>query len=119
MRDALVIVERGPHGTVFPVEAFRLASGLAAMDIETRVVLLGDAVYCLHRDQDTTGIGMPPITASLDIMATAGVSLAVVSDDLARLGVGREDLLPHEGLQFISPAELAAMVAGAGCSFRF
>jgi len=46
-KKATIIVTKPPYGTAIMAEAFRTAMGLPAVNIETRVVLEGDAVFAL------------------------------------------------------------------------
>ena len=46
-KKATILVTKPPYGTAVMAEAFRTAMGIPAVNIETRVVLEGDAVYAL------------------------------------------------------------------------
>lgn len=61
MSDAkkiMFVMQRSPHGSIYPYEGleFILISGAYEQDIS--LVFVGDGVYALKKDQDTSGIGI-------------------------------------------------------------
>ena len=55
-KNIAVVIQEDPRKTHRPVEALRIALGLAAGDHTTTVILLGEAVRLLNEDNDTDDI---------------------------------------------------------------
>jgi len=119
MNEALIILTKPPFGRVFSVECIRMASGLKAMDINAVMVLLGEAAFTLMKNQDTTGIRIPPMQGGLDILAMSEGRLLVVQEDLDMLGLQRGDLIDYPYLEIIDRDDLDELVVSARCMFRF
>ncbi|MHA1681485.1 MAG: DsrE family protein [Promethearchaeota archaeon] len=119
MDEALVILTKSPFGRIFSVEGIRMASGLAAMDIKTTFLMIGESIYTLHRGQDGTGIHFPTHEAGLDILEMSEVEIVIVREEMERLGVREGDLMDYPFLKIINREEMVRMVAEAECSFRF
>ena len=119
MDEALIILTHPPFGRVLAVESLRMASGLKAMDIDAKLVLIGEATFTLAKNQDGSGIHMPPMDAALDILAMSETPIAIVQEDMDVLGVKREDCLDYPFLEIIDREELEARIAASKCAFRF
>ncbi len=119
MDEALIILTHPPFGKVHAVESLRMASGLKAMDIDTKLVLIGEATFTLAKNQDGSGIHMPPMNAALDILAMSEAPIAVVQEDMDILGIKREDLVDYPFLEIIDRDELESRIAASKCAFRF
>jgi sulfur relay (sulfurtransferase) DsrF/TusC family protein len=119
MDEALIILTHPPFGRVHAVESLRMASGLKAMDINAKLALIGEATFTLLKNQDGSGIHMPPMNAALDILAMSEASIAVIQEDMDILGIKRGDLVDYPFLEVIDREELETRIAASKCAFRF
>jgi sulfur relay (sulfurtransferase) DsrF/TusC family protein len=119
MDEALIILTHPPFGRVLAVESLRMASGLKAMDIDTKLVLIGEATFTLAKNQDGSGIHIPPMDGALDVLAMSEAPIAVVQEDMDILGIKKEDLVDYPFLEIIDRDALEARIAASKCTFRF
>ncbi len=52
------VLRHAPHGTIYTYEGLEMILIMAAYEQDLSVVFIGDGVYALKKDQDTTGIGI-------------------------------------------------------------
>lgn len=119
MDEALIILTQPPFGHVHAVESLRMASGLKALDINARLALVGEATFTMLKNQDGSGIHMPPMNAALDILAKSEASIAVIQEDMDLLGITKDDLVDYPYLEIIDREELETRIAASKCAFRF
>jgi sulfur relay (sulfurtransferase) DsrF/TusC family protein len=119
MDEALIILTCPPFGRVLAVECLRMASGLKAMDINATIILFGEAMVTLAKNQDGTGIRMPAMNAALDILVLSEVQIAVIQEEMDIMGISKTDLIDYQYLEVIDRDELDARLASARCTFRF
>jgi sulfur relay (sulfurtransferase) DsrF/TusC family protein len=119
MDEALIILTQPPFGHVHAVECLRMASGLKAMDINAKLVLIGEATFTLLKNQDGSGIHMPPMNAALDVLAMSEAPIAAIQEDMDILGITRDDLIDYPYLEIIDREECEARIAASKCAFRF
>ena len=53
MKSFLIILNEGPYGSERPYNGLRLAMSLQTKDAPVKVFLMGDAVGCARKDQQT------------------------------------------------------------------
>ena len=119
MEKAYIILTKSPYGRVFSVEGIRLASGLAAMDIPTTMLFLGESIYSLHKNQDASKLEMPDLMGGFDILEMSEVGVNVVDEDLAARAMVEDDLVDYPFLEVITKEEMTKRIAESDCSFRF
>jgi len=51
------VLRHAPHGTIYTYEGLEMILIMAAYEQDLSVVFIGDGVYALKKDQDTSGIG--------------------------------------------------------------
>jgi len=92
MKQFLFILRHAPHGTSYGKEgldAILMASAFAP----TAVLLLGDGIFQLMRDQQTEALGVKNFAAAFAALAQYDVSEVYVSArDLAERGLNDEQL---------------------------
>nr|MDO8110711.1 DsrE family protein [Candidatus Sigynarchaeota archaeon] len=96
-----------------------MASGLQAMDIKTMIVLFGEAIFTLLKNQDGTSIHIPAMNGALDILAMSEGRIAAVQEDMDILGITKEDLVEYPYLEIIDREQLDLLLTGAQCTLRF
>jgi len=119
MDEALIILTRPPFGHVHAVESIRMTSGLKTLDIDVKLVMLGEAALTLLKNQDGSGIHMPPMDTALGVLAMSEAPIAVLQEDMEILGITREHLIDYPYLEIIDRDEFEARIASAKCAFRF
>ncbi len=96
-----------------------MATGLSAMEIPTRILFLGDAVYTLKKGQDPEGLQMPPVHSGLQFLELEEIPIYVTREDLEEHGLEPGDMIDYPYLHVITRDKCAIMIMEEACSFRF
>ena len=112
MKSVLIMVSNGPFGSNSTYEAIRLGSGFLGLgeDIETKVVLYGDAVMMLSSKTTAEPIGMDALDEGLEMADLTEMPLCVISEDLAERGLTKDDLIEYDELEIISVADMPKII---------
>ena len=89
------------------------------MDIETTFVMLGEASYTMHDNQDTSGIGMPNLHGGLEILEMCEIKIVLVKEELEKIGMKESNIVDYPDLAIVDMKEMVTMIAESECSFRF
>lgn len=112
MRRLVFLVRRAPYGTSFGREALEAILATSAFELPTTVVLDGDGVLQLVRDQDPSANGEKNAGATWEALPMFEVEdVRVHAPSLATRGLTADDLLLPVTL--LDDAELAAVIAEA------
>jgi tRNA 2-thiouridine synthesizing protein C len=57
-KKVLHVMRHAPHGTVYSYEGLEMILMMAAYELDLSVAFIGDGVYALKKEQDTTDIGI-------------------------------------------------------------
>ncbi|MEI7934918.1 MAG: sulfurtransferase complex subunit TusC [Chlorobiaceae bacterium] len=58
VKKIMHVLRHAPHGTIYTYEGLEMILIMAAYEQDLSVVFIGDGVYALKKDQDTSGIGI-------------------------------------------------------------
>jgi len=107
MRRVMVLIRSVPHGTTNVGEGLRAAIAFAGMDIETKIVLMDDAVFAAVKGQVPDAIGATSLDESILNAKEFGATLVVHVESLQQRGIGKDELLEVETIGTEKIAELA------------
>ncbi|NTU53636.1 MAG: sulfurtransferase complex subunit TusC [Chlorobiaceae bacterium] len=94
IRKIMHVMRRAPHGSIYSYEGLEMILIMAAYEQDLSVVFIGDGVYALKKDQDTTGIGIKGFSKTF--MALDGYDVEKLFVDRASLeerGLTEDDLV--------------------------
>jgi sulfur relay (sulfurtransferase) DsrF/TusC family protein len=110
MRRVMILIRSPPHGTTNVGEGLRAGVALAGMDIETTIVLMGDAVFSALTGQDPDAINASSLSESIANANDFGARLVVHEESMQQRGIGRDELLGAETMGTERIAQLARKV---------
>jgi sulfur transfer complex TusBCD TusB component (DsrH family) len=120
MGKTLNVVERAYHATLEEQDDVALWFALAMKvqgNLDQSVLLRGNAVNYLLRDQDASGLKIadialdppPRIAQDIGLLQEKGIAILAIEEDLAARAVPRDRLIP--GVELVKKAELPALLA--------
>jgi tRNA 2-thiouridine synthesizing protein C len=112
MRKIMVLIRSPPHGSTNVGEGLRAAIALAGMDVETTIVLMGDAVFAAVKGQATDAIGATSLDESIVNAKEFGAKLLVHVESLQQRGIEEDELLDIEAVGTERVAALSHEVDG-------
>lgn len=116
-KKATIVVTKPPYGSAIMAEAFRAAMGIPSTNIETNVVLEGDAVYALLKSaKPKEGLDFGHMGEAFMMYDEYGFTLYVHKASVEARGMKCEDLLHCEP---IDDAGLEAMLRDSDAILRF
>ena len=120
MKQLLIIIDKGPSighrcGTIIG-EGLRAAVGLAGMDIETTVVLVGDAVFTILKEQSLGGTGMKDLDQFMKDAEEFGLKVQVHLESAQKRGIPADLLARFETL---SKERLSQLVHEVNATITF
>ena len=107
MRKIVILIRSPPHGAANLGEGIRAAIALPDKDIETTIVLMGDAVFAALKGQVTDAIGATSLDEPILKAKEFGARLVVHMESLQQRGIGKEELLEVETVGTEEIAQLA------------
>ncbi len=98
MKEAVVLIRKGPYGEASAAEGFRVVMTLPAMGISTTVVALEDGVFCLLRGGDGRRVGWrESLYEAFAQCSDYDARLLVHTPSLVERGIEKQDLVACEG----------------------
>jgi len=117
MNKVLVLITKGPYGTSLSAEAFRLAVGLASMEMEVSIAFTDDGVFNLVKGQTPDELDMKPMSQAFSgIKQGFGVNTYALDESLRARGLSADELVE---VGVIDSCTLARMLADADAVARF
>ncbi|TLU88647.1 MAG: sulfurtransferase complex subunit TusC [Chlorobium sp.] len=93
VKKILHVMRHAPHGTVYTYEGLEMILMMAAYEQDLTVVFIGDGVYALKKEQDTTDIGVKGYARTFAALGDYDVEkLYVDRISLEERGLTEEDL---------------------------
>ncbi len=90
----MYVNHRPPHGTIYALECLEVVLITAAFDQVVSLVFIGDGVYQLKKDQDTTGIGTKNFSKTYRALDDYDVEqIYVERESLDARGLTADDLI--------------------------
>jgi sulfur relay (sulfurtransferase) DsrF/TusC family protein len=110
MHKVMILIRSPPYGTTNAGEGLRAGIAIAGMDIETTIVLMGDAIYAALTGQDPEAINAISLSESIANAKDFGARLVVHDESMRQRGIGRGELLGVEIMRAEEVAQLAREV---------
>ncbi|OGH00163.1 MAG: sulfurtransferase TusC [Candidatus Lambdaproteobacteria bacterium RIFOXYD1_FULL_56_27] len=93
IKKIMHVVRTAPHGTIYPYEGLEMVLIMAAYEQEISMTFIGDGVYCLKKDQDTSKLAIKGFMKTLGVLEDYDVEkLFVDRISLEERGLTEEDL---------------------------
>jgi tRNA 2-thiouridine synthesizing protein C len=94
IKKIMHVMRRAPHGSIYTYEGLEMILIMAAYEQDISLVFIGDGIYALKKNQDTTGIGIKGFSKTF--MALDGYDvekLYVDKQSLEERGLTEDDLV--------------------------
>lgn len=117
-KKIMFVMGKPPHGEIYPYEGleFILISGAYEQDLS--LVFIGDGIYCLKKNQDTTDLGIKGFVKTYRTLEGYDIEkLYVDGDSLKERGLSEEDLIVD--VEIKSSEEINAMMNEQDAVFPF
>lgn len=116
-KKATIVVTKPPYGSAIMAEAFRAAMGIPSTNIDTNVVLEGDAIYALLKTSNPKeGLDFGHMGEAFMMYDEYGFNLFVHKPSVEARGIRCQDLME---CQAIDDAGLEAMLRDSDAILRF
>ncbi len=93
MKKVLLIVNKGPFGSVFAAEALRAGIAFAGMDLETKLVFADDGVFCLLKNQHPEVAEMTSLAEGFDNAEEFGLKIFADAESVSERNLKNDDLI--------------------------
>ena len=92
MAKICFVNRNAPHGTIYAWEGLEVLLIFGAYDNELCAVYMDDAVFCLKKGQDTTGIGIKGFVQTLPVLEDYGCEKVYVDrESMEKRGLTTDD----------------------------
>jgi sulfur relay (sulfurtransferase) DsrF/TusC family protein len=116
--SALILLTRGTYGHWDDAfSAIQVGNAVLAVEEAATMLLLDDGVYFAVKGQDPSDIGFTSNISYIQDFLDLGGRMLALQTSLEKRGLTQEDLL--EGVQVITPSQMAAEVARHSVSVTF
>ena len=105
VKKIMHVLRHAPHGTIYTYEGLEMILIMAAYEQDLSVVFIGDGIYALKKNQETSGIGIKGFSRTF--MALDGYDVEKLYVDqysLEERGLTVEDLVVD--VEVMSSAEI-------------
>lgn len=93
VKKMMHIVRTAPHGTIYTYEGLEMVLIMAAYDQEISMAFIGDGVFSLKKDQDTTELQIKGFMKTLGVLDDYDVEdIYVDKKSLEERGLTEDDL---------------------------
>ncbi len=117
-KKMMFVMQRPPHGTIYPYEGLEFILIAAAYEQDISLVFLGDGVYNLMKDQETSGLGIKGFVKTYRSLEGYDVEKIYVDElSLTERGLQTDDLAVD--VEVKSAGELAKMMKEQDAVFPF
>src|SRR3989304_5974502 len=110
MQKILILLRSSPYGTTNFGEGLRAAIALAGMDIDTKILLMDDAVYATMRNQNPAVIGMSSLEGAFRSASEFGAKIIAHSEALTRRGILESEMV---GVKTVKTQNITELVHDA------
>ena len=108
-KKIMFVLQRAPHGSIYPYEGLEFVLITAAYEQDLSLVFVGDGVYNLKKDQDTTEIGIKGFVKTYRTLGDYDVEKVYVDkSSMEERGLKPEDLIID--VQMKTAAEINAIM---------
>ena len=112
MKSAILLVKKGPYGSMLGFETARFAKDLKTRgNVEVHVVALDDGIFFYLENQQSQEIGTPPFSIVMQNTAKAGIPLYAVKESLEERNITKEEFDPTWDVKIITREKLAEMIS--------
>ena len=112
MKSAILLVKKGPYGTMLGFETARFAKDLKTRgNVDVHVVALDDGVYFYLENQQSQEIGTPPFSIVIQNTAKEEIPLYAVEESLKERSITKEDFDPAWEVKIITREKLTEMIS--------
>ncbi|NTW83365.1 MAG: sulfurtransferase complex subunit TusC [Chlorobiaceae bacterium] len=109
VKKILHVMRHAPHGTVYTYEGLEMILIMAAYEQDLTVVFIGDGVYALKKEQDTSEIGIKGYARTFSALGDYDVEkLYVDRISLEERGLTLDDLVV--GAEVLESAEIGRLM---------
>ncbi|MDX2470517.1 MAG: sulfurtransferase complex subunit TusC [SAR324 cluster bacterium] len=111
VKKMMHIVRTAPHGTIYTYEGLEMVLIMAAYDQEISMAFIGDGIFSLKKDQDTTELQIKGFMKTLGVLEDYDVEdIYVDRQSLEDRGLKVEDLfIPVQVLEADAIGKLMAV----------
>ncbi|OGG95407.1 MAG: sulfurtransferase TusC [Candidatus Lambdaproteobacteria bacterium RIFOXYD2_FULL_50_16] len=114
VKKIMHVVRRPPHGTIYPYEGLEMVLIMAAYDQEISMAFIGDGLFCLLKDQDTTKLEIKGFMKTLGVLEDYDVEqIYVDSKSMAERGLTPDDFCI--AVEVLEPDEMGQKMAEQDC----
>ena len=93
IKKIMHIVRTAPHGTIYTYEGLEMVLIMAAYDQDISMTFMGDGVFSLKKDQDTTELQIKGFMKTLGVLDDYDVeNIYVERQSLEDRGLSQDDL---------------------------
>ncbi len=120
IKKFMFVNRKAPHGTIYAWEALEVVLISAAFDQDVSIAFVGDGVYQLLTNQDTSGLGTKNFSPTFKALGDYDINkLYIEKESLDERGLTLEDIMPlkyededddwaeKDSIKVVSSAELA------------
>lgn len=93
MKKVLLIVNKGPFGSIFAAEALRAGIAFAGMDLETKLVFAEDGVFCLSKNLHPEIAEMTSLTEGFSNAEEFGLKIFASTESLSERNIAKDSLI--------------------------
>lgn len=121
IESVVIICDKSPIGSNSAIESFRLGAGFLGLgeEINSKVLLRGDAIRALLKNIDPTAVGMDSFEEPLEMAELSDLTIYIIEEDLAETGLTKDELIEYEFLNIITLDEASKLIETADTCFRF
>ncbi len=132
IKKFMFVNRKAPHGTIYAWEALEVVLISAAFDQDVSLAFVGDGVYQLLTNQDTSGLGTKNFSPTYKALGDYDINkLYIEKESLEERGLTLDDIMPlkyededddwaeKDSIKVVSSAELAKIFdeQNVVCSF--
>jgi len=108
------VVRRPPHGTIYPYEGLEMVLIMAAYDQEVSMAFIGDGLFCLMKNQDTTKLKIKGFMKTLGVLEDYDVEqIYVDARSMEERGLSTDDFCIE--VEVLEPEVMGQKMANQDC----
>lgn len=117
-KKIMFVMQRPPHGTIYPYEGLEFILISGAYDQDLSLVFLGDGIYNLKKDQDMSGVGIKGFVKTYRSLEGYDIEKIYVDEDsMKERGLSPDDLVVD--VEVKSAKEIGQMMNQQDAVFPF
>lgn len=109
IKKIMFVMRKAPHGTIYSYEGLETVLIMAAYEQELSMAFIGDGVFAMLKDQDTSELGIKGFIKTYQVLEDYGVeNIYVDRQSLEERGLTTDDLaIP---VQVVDAEEIAKVM---------